>query len=97
MKLAGAMGGGVDRFKQLLPGLALCFTIAAAATFLSEHYGAPVMLFALLLGMAFHFLAEDGKCIAGIDFTAKRLLRIGVALLGARVTAGQITSLALLR
>ncbi|GEQ97826.1 UPF0324 membrane protein [Iodidimonas gelatinilytica] len=93
MKPAGAMGGGVDRFKLFLPGLALCFTIAAAATFLSEHYGAPVMLFALLLGMAFHFLAEDGKCVAGIDFTAKRLLRIGVALLGARVTAGQITSL----
>ncbi|WP_281301358.1 MULTISPECIES: putative sulfate exporter family transporter [unclassified Iodidimonas] len=81
------------QMRSLVPGLVLCFTIAAAANFLSEHYGAPVMLFALLLGMAFHFLAEDGKCLAGIEFTAKRLLRIGVALLGARVTAGQITSL----
>jgi len=25
-------------------------------TFLFEHYDAPVMLFALLIGMAFHFL-----------------------------------------
>jgi uncharacterized membrane protein YadS len=36
-------------------GLALAVTIALCAGFLSEHYGAPVMLFALLVGMAFNF------------------------------------------
>jgi len=66
-------------------GLLLCFSVAAAATFLSEHYGAPVMLFALLLGMAFHFLADNARCAAGVEFTSKRLLRIGVGLLGATI------------
>ncbi len=48
--------------RLLAPGLLLSVTVAAAASFLSAHYGAPQMLFALLLGIAFHFLAEDGKC-----------------------------------
>lgn len=78
---------------RLLPGIAVAFTVAAAATFLSEHYGAPVMLFALLLGMALHFLAADAKCAPGIDFTAKKLLRCGIALLGARITFTEISSL----
>lgn len=86
----GVDGGPVRR---LAPGLLLCFTVAAAATFLSEHYGAPVMLFALLLGMAFHFLADNARCAAGVEFTSKRLLRIGVGLLGASITIEQILSL----
>jgi uncharacterized integral membrane protein (TIGR00698 family) len=51
------------------------------------------MLFALLLGMAFHFLHEDGRCVAGIEFSSKAVLRLGVALLGARITAAQIMGL----
>lgn len=82
-----------DRARLLAPGILLSFTIAAAATFLGEHYTAPVMLFALLVGMAFHFLSVEGRCAPGIEFTAKRLLRIGVALLGARVTLEQIFAL----
>ena len=78
---------------RLMPGIAVSFTVAAAATFLSEHYGAPVMLFALLLGMALHFLAADPKCAPGIEFTARRLLRWGIALLGARITFAQISGL----
>lgn len=37
-------------------GTGICIVIALAAGFLASHYGAPVMLFALLLGMALHFL-----------------------------------------
>lgn len=77
----------------LAPGVLMAFTIAAAARFISEHYGAPAMLFALLIGMAFHFLSAEGKCVEGVEFTSKRLLKIGVALLGARVTLDQIASL----
>lgn len=84
-----------ERALALAPGILLAFTVATAATFLGEHYGAPVMLFALLLGMAFHFLSQEGRCAAGIQFTSKRLLRIGVALLGARVTLEQIFALGL--
>ena len=45
--------------------------VAVAAQFLSEHYGAPAMLMALLLGIAFHFLAEEGALqVPGIEFTS---------------------------
>jgi len=68
------------------PGFAVSVVVAVAAKFLSEHYGAPAMLMALLLGIAFHFLAEEGRCGPGIALTSKTVLRIGVALLGARIS-----------
>ena len=79
--------------RGLFPGILACCVVAAASTFLSEHYGAPVMLFALLLGMAMNFLSADGPCAAGIEFTARQVLRFGVALLGLRITIGQIAEL----
>ncbi len=79
--------------QEIFPGILVCITIAMAATFLSDHYGGPVMLFALLLGMAFHFLSEEGACKAGIEFASKTVLRVGVALLGVRITFGQIADL----
>jgi len=39
------------------PGILVATVLAITAQFLSEHYGAPAMLMALLLGIAFHFLA----------------------------------------
>lgn len=57
-----------------------------AALFLSSHYSAPAMLFALLLGMALSFLYQPTtNCCQGIDFSAKYLLRAGIALLGFRI------------
>lgn len=82
-----------SRIAVLAPGVLIAFTIAAAAQFISEHYNAPVMLFALLIGMAFHFLSLEGRCAAGVQFTSSRLLKIGVALLGARVTFSDLASL----
>ena len=79
--------------RTLFPGLLACGVVAAASTFLSEHYGAPVMLFALLLGMAMNFLSGEGPCAAGIEFAARQVLRFGVALLGLRITVGQIAEL----
>ncbi|PJY93913.1 YeiH family protein [Pseudomonas donghuensis] len=81
------------RARELAPGFIVSLIAAAAASFLSEHYDAPVMLFALLLGMALNFLAADGRCKAGIEFTARTVLRLGVALLGMRITLSQIASL----
>lgn len=76
-----------------LPGLLVCLTIGLATTFLSDHYGGPTILYALLLGMAFHFLSQDGRCVPGVEFAARTVLRVGVALLGARITAGQVLEL----
>jgi len=76
-----------------LPGVLVSVIIAVAATFLSEHYGGPVMLFALLLGMAFYFLSQEGPCAAGIEFASKHVLRIAVGLLGAQITISEIMKL----
>jgi uncharacterized integral membrane protein (TIGR00698 family) len=81
------------RGRALFPGVLACVIVAAASTFLSEHYGAPVMLFALLLGVAMNFLSGEGVCAPGIEFTARQVLRVGVALLGLRITLGQVVEL----
>ena len=82
-----------QRTRELMPGFIVSAVVAAAACFLSEHYGAPVVIFALLLGMGLNFLADDTKCKAGIEFTARTVLRVGIALLGMRITLSQITAL----
>jgi uncharacterized integral membrane protein (TIGR00698 family) len=81
------------RLELAAPGLAVAATVAVAAMFLSEHYGASAMLFALLLGMSLNFLSEEGRCVPGIKVGAKAVLRTGVALLGLRISAGQIADL----
>lgn len=81
------------RARTLFPGVLACAVVAASATFLSQHYGAPVMLFALILGIAMNFLSVEGVCKPGIDFTARQVLRWGVALLGLRITASQVMAL----
>lgn len=75
------------------PGVLICCVVAVAAMALGAHYGAPVMLFALLLGMALNFLSKEGTSTAGIEFTARTLLRLGVALLGLRITVAQVAVL----
>lgn len=78
---------------RYLPGLLASVVVAIAARSLASQYGAPVMLFALLLGMAMNFLSTDGPCKPGIDLAARGVLRLGVALLGTRITLEQIASL----
>ena len=77
------------------PGLAVTATVAVAAMFLSEHYHASAMLFALLLGMSLNFLSQEGKCVEGIQLSASAVLRIGIALLGLRISVGQVLDLGL--
>ena len=93
MRRVPALSLPIVQARTLLPGLALAATIAAAASFLGDHYGAPVMLFALLIGIAFNFLADDIACAPGIAFASRTLLRTGVALLGLRLTLGDLTAL----
>ena len=85
---------GMNRARSLFPGVIACAVVAAAAGFLGQHYGAPVLLFALLLGLAMNFLSGDGApCAPGIEFCARTVLRIGVALLGLRITVEQVMAL----
>ena len=83
------------KINALIPGLFIAVITGLAALFLSEHYGAPAMLFALLLGIALSFLHQDTQCQAGIEFTASTVLRIGIALLGFRIAFTDLVSLGL--
>ncbi|MCL4676939.1 MAG: putative sulfate exporter family transporter, partial [Pararhodobacter sp.] len=93
MKLATLAASLPLSARTLGPGFLVSAVVAIAAQFLSDHYGAPAMLMALLLGIAFHFLAEDGKCVPGVEFTARTVLRVGVALLGARISVDLMVGL----
>lgn len=42
-------------------GTLMAVIIGAASLFVSEHYGGPAVLFALLIGMAFHFSQRTGE------------------------------------
>ncbi len=92
MKIPSA-SGLARQWRAATPGVIACFVIAAAATFLAEHYHTPVMLFALLIGIAMNFLSEQSACVPGIAVSARTLLRWGVALLGLRITVGDIAAL----
>ena len=93
MQAAPALPGWLSQGRALGPGVLACGVVGAAAGFLSEHYGAPAMLFALLLGMAMNFLSAEGPCRPGIEFTAKHVLRAGIVLLGLRITLAQVAAL----
>lgn len=90
MSLLSRLG---DRARPLLPGLLLSVTVASAAAFLGAHYAAPVMLFALLLGMAFNFLHDGTVCREGVDFASRFILRLGVGLLGIRIALDDLAQL----
>ncbi len=77
----------------LFPGLALCGVAAAAAAWLSEHYGFPLILLGLLVGLALNFISHDVKNHAGLDFASRTCLRWGIVVLGLQVTWAQINAL----
>lgn len=83
----------LGRAALLSRGFLLACLVAAAAQFLADHYGAPAMLMALLIGMAFNFLAADPLCAPGLAVTSVTLLRAGVALLGFRLSISELTEL----
>jgi uncharacterized integral membrane protein (TIGR00698 family) len=71
----------------------LSAVIAIASAFIGETRGGPVLLYALLLGMALNPVAMEGKAKPGVDLAARSVLRAGVALLGARITFDQVGTL----
>jgi uncharacterized integral membrane protein (TIGR00698 family) len=78
---------------HFLPGTLLAATVAMAATWVSTVHGGPQLLYALFFGVALHYLSADAKAKPGIEFCARNVLRLGVGLLGARITAAQIVGL----
>src|SRR3974377_1015907 len=93
VSIAALASGWRGDFDRCWPGLLMSVVIAIASTFIAEQRGGPTLLYALLLGMALNTVASEGRGKAGVDFAARRVLRIGVALLGARITFAQIGGL----
>jgi Predicted membrane protein len=91
--IPSTLQGPVAKVRTLLPGMGLSAMVAMAATLVSMLHGGPQFLYALFFGISLHCLSDDQKAKAGIEFCARGLLRFGVGLLGARITAGQIIAL----
>ena len=67
--------------------------LGAAATLVAALHGGPQMLYALFFGVSLNHLGRGGRMAAGAEFGARTVLRLGVGLLGARITAAQIVAL----
>lgn len=81
------------RRQKLAPGLSICAIASIAAAWLSEHYGAPIILMGLLIGLSLNFIASDPRVHEGLDFASKTCLRLGIVVLGTQVTLAQIGAL----
>lgn len=79
--------------RRVWPGAATCVLIALAASFVAALHNGPPMLYALLFGTAFHYQSTEDRTAGGVDFCSRTLLRLGVGLLGARITLEQIAGL----
>jgi uncharacterized integral membrane protein (TIGR00698 family) len=55
--------------------------------------GGPQLLYALFFGISFHYLSHEPRTKPGIEFCSRTVLRLGVGLLGARITVAQIVAL----
>jgi uncharacterized integral membrane protein (TIGR00698 family) len=88
------------RVAALLPGIAVCTLVAATAMTaqaLQEitvgHPYVEAIVIAILLGTAIRTVWKPGsRWLAGIAFSAKQLLEVAVALLGASVTLAAIAA-----
>ena len=79
--------------KAKLFGVMLCSLIAIIATIVATRYQAPVMLFALLLGLSAHSFYQHHYIQPGINYCSRELLRFCVGLLGVRIAFADIVSL----
>lgn len=83
----------MDSLRTLAPGCLAAAVIALAASFVAGRYGGSTVLYALLLGMAINFLGDDPRARPGLVVSSSTILRAGVALLGARLSASQVSEL----
>ena len=91
-----ADGAKVVMFKTIVklgPGIALGGGLAAAAYGLTQGTRLPTLMLALLFGMAASVILTKPVFKPGNDLLAKPLLRIGVALMGFRITISDLQAL----
>ncbi len=81
------------KLQALLPGMVVASLVGAAATLVASLHGGPQMLYALFFGVSLNHLGRAGRALPGVEFASRTVLRVGVGLLGARITAEQIAAL----
>jgi uncharacterized integral membrane protein (TIGR00698 family) len=86
-----------ENLRKSAPGIALCCVIAAIAYVADlrgwTHFGhvfIPPLILTLIIGMILQPLSAKDVLKPGLEFSGRTLLRIGVALYGARLTLGQL-------
>ncbi len=95
MMLAETASASITRkpLSRFVPGMAICAIASAAAAWLSQNYGVPIILAGLLLGLAVSFAAADPRAHAGLDATSRHGLRLGIVFLGFQVTVMQVSAM----
>ncbi len=79
--------------KEILPGLIIAAVLALMSQLIDARFGIPAMLLALIFGLLANSLSNKVFFKTGIVFTAGKILRIGVALLGARISSELLVDL----
>lgn len=82
-----------ERISRFFPGLLVIAVAAGTSAWLAEHYGFPIILLGLLIGLALNFVAREPATHAGLDLASRACLRWGIVLLGLQVTFAQIVGL----
>lgn len=85
----------MEIFRRYGIGLVLAAFVAVVARLLDDGGFGSSLIFALLIGMLARPLAELPDAVAGVDFAAKHLLAVAVALLGVRLTIGDVAAIGL--
>ncbi len=75
-----APGAPIEFTKKIIPGSLVTALVAMAAAFLGCHDKGLMLLFAVLLGLALHFVSEDKRGAAGIRF-ASNFVTVGLGFL----------------
>jgi uncharacterized integral membrane protein (TIGR00698 family) len=94
---SGRGTAAADAVRTLLPGLAVAAAVGLAARLLSGAAPPWVgeIFLAVLLGITVGVFVRSSRLAPGFKFAVVRLLRIGVALLGARLTIAAVAEIGL--
>ncbi len=95
--MAIAAAGPAPSIRSLAPGIALALCLAGVASLLEPVVAhvipLPALVIALIVGIWLHPVAARPVFASGLRFCVSKVLRIAVALLGLRVSLGDIAAL----
>lgn len=81
---------------RVIPGVSVCALVASLAMVLADYSpGIPAVVIALIAGAFLSRGLVPPPLAAGADFTVRTILRIGIALIGVRLSISQISDLGL--